>query len=180
MILTGNAIERAVEKGEIVIEPFEKKLVNPNSYNYRMFDKVLKVSMDHENLSHFEELILDDSGLILEPGTLYLGATYEIIGSIKYVTTLLGRSSIGRLGLFLNVTADLGHTGAISRWTLEMKVVQPLRIYPFMRIGQVAFWLQTGIVNSYLGKYQGDLRPFPNKDESLLRRIIQEKLSNDS
>jgi dCTP deaminase len=123
--------------------------------------------MNRKNHSGLDELFLSDSGVVLEPGILYLGATFEIIGSTKYVITLLGRSSIGRLGLFLNVTADLGHTGSISRWTLEMKVVQPLRIYPLMRIGQVAFWFQTGDVGQYSGKYQGDLQPFPNKDNNL-------------
>src|SRR5260221_2816226 len=125
MILTGKAIERAVEKGDIVIEPFDQKLINPNSYNYRLFQKVLKLSRD----TYFDEFTLDSSGLVLEPGVLYLGATFEVVGSAKYVTTLLGRSSMGRLGLFLNVTADLGHAGSVSRWTLEMKVGQPLRIY---------------------------------------------------
>src|SRR5205814_4381291 len=42
-------------------------------------------------------------GYILKPGKVYLGATLERIGSDRYVTLLLGRSSIGRQGMFLNV-----------------------------------------------------------------------------
>ena len=57
------------------------------------------------------------------------------------MTLLLGRSSIGRLGIFLNVTADLGHIGSCSHWTLEITVVQPVRIYPGTKIGQVSFWV---------------------------------------
>ena len=73
--------------------------------------------------------------------------------------TLLGRSSIGRLGLFLNITADLGHVGSATRWTLELSVVQPLRIYAGMRLGQVAFWKPSGRIENYSGRYSNQCGP---------------------
>ena len=90
------------------------------------------------------------------------------MGSATYAITLLGRSSIGRLGIFLNATADLGHVGSNSHWTLEISVVQPVYIYPLMRIGQVAFWVTQGICEPYNGRYHRDVRPELSKD-SLLR-----------
>ena len=60
------------------------------------------------------------------------------------MTSLIGRSSVGRLGLFLQITADLGHLGKAHCWTLELKVVQSLIVYPHMKIGQVSFWQVTG------------------------------------
>ena len=36
MILTGDAIIKAVKKGDIFLSPFDEKQVNPNSYNYRL------------------------------------------------------------------------------------------------------------------------------------------------
>ena len=67
---------------------------------------------------------------------------------------LIGRSSVGRLGLFLQITAPLGHIGTCHNWTLELKVVQPLIVYPKMKIGQVSFWYVTGDnKTNYEGKY---------------------------
>ncbi len=87
-----------------------------------------------------KKIIIDEKGYVLQPNKLYLAATLEKIGSDKYVTHLIGRSSLGRLGLFLQITAPLGHAGCYHNWTLELKVVEPLRIYPNMVIGQVTFW----------------------------------------
>lgn len=53
--------------------------------------------------------------------------------------SLIGRSSTGRLGLFLQVSADLGHTGAEHKWTLELVAAKPIKIYPNMIIGQISF-----------------------------------------
>jgi dCTP deaminase len=111
----------------------------------------------------FERVDLPPDGFVLLPKTLYLAATLEIIGSTDYAITLLGRSSLGRLGLFLNITADLGHVGTLSQWTLELSVVQPLRVYSGMRIGQVAFWKAYGKTRRYCGRYHQDLGPIPSK-----------------
>lgn len=163
MILTGQAIQQAFEKGDIIIDPFTPSHLNPNSYNFRLFGSLLRVSKLEETTQTVEQIDLPDEGFILQPGTLYLGATLEILGSTKYAMTLLGRSSLGRLGLFLNITADLGHVGAVSRWTLELSVVQPLKVYPRMRVGQIAFWSQAGITDGYNGRYHKDSGPIPSR-----------------
>ncbi len=162
MILTGSAIRDAVTNGEIVIEPFDERAVNPNSYNYRLGDTLVHVG-------HGPAFRLDPSGHVLLPGNLYLGHTEEILGSRKYAMTLLGRSSTGRLGLFVNVSADLGHVGSMGQWTLELTVVQPLRVYPGCRIGQMAFWEIIGRSVAYAGRYSLDLGPVANRDTSLER-----------
>jgi len=143
MILTGKKITEEVKSGNIKIYPFDSCMVNPNSYNYRISDHLLEFDfdiIDPAKESKPKQIKLTDSGYVLYPNRLYLAATYESIGSDKYVTSLIGRSSIGRLGLFLQITADLGHQGNNHCWTLELKVVQPFRIYPWMKIGQVSFW----------------------------------------
>jgi dCTP deaminase len=169
MILTGPEIRRAYAAGELNIDPFDPYNLNPNSYNYHLGPKVLRVGSETNNDTITSEMSECASGFLLTPGHLYLAATQEFIGSDVYVITLLGRSSLGRLGLFLNVTADLGHSGSFSQWTLELKVVQPLRIYPGMRIGQVAFWIQSGLTAQYKGRYHLDEGPIPNRDPRLAR-----------
>lgn len=148
MILTGSEIELEVKKGNITLKPFRKRLLNPNSYNYRLGDQLLVVQdrvIDVRKPSKTRSITIPREGYVLKPGVLYLGYTLEAIGSSAFVPSLIGRSSLGRLGLFLQITADLGHLGTNHKWTLELTVVQPLRIYPGMRIGQVSFWKPLGL-----------------------------------
>jgi len=169
MILTGPEIHRAWAANELTIQPFDSELLNPNSYNYRLGDDILEIC-DPQAEEGRRSVRFGQEGYILRPGLLYLCCTHETIGSEIYVTTLLGRSSVGRLGLFLNAAADLGHCGAICRWTLEMKVVQPLKVYPGMLIGQVCFWTTSGEVRSYAGRYHQAGGTQPNRDPTLSKR----------
>lgn len=150
MILTGPMIEREVASRRITIEPFSPRAVNPNSYNYRLGD-VLK-DYDRESRA-FREATLPENGFVLRPGRMYLGHTAEVIGSSEYAMSLIGRSSMGRLGLFLQVSADLGHTTSCHRWTLEIVAARPIRVYPRMVIGQVTFWLNSGAVAPTPARY---------------------------
>jgi dCTP deaminase len=167
MILTGPAIAAAVAKGDILIDPFKSSDLNPNSYNYHLFPELYKVAVSC-NQREISCASIPGTGFLLEPECLYLGCTDEIFHSTKYAMTLVGRSSVGRLGLFVNISADLGHMGSRNRWTLEIKVIQPVIVYPHQGIGQVAFWETAGIPNPYAGRYQHDERPYPSKDARLL------------
>ncbi|MCA9332947.1 hypothetical protein KDA00_03665 [Candidatus Saccharibacteria bacterium] len=163
MILTGEEIKKEVANGNIVIYPFNPELVNPNSYNYHLGNVIIEIVdeiIDPKKPSAYRIIQLNDKGFVMKPNKLYLGSTVECIGSDYYVTSLIGRSSIGRLGLFLQITADLGNIGAKHHWTLELKVVQPLKIYPGMRIGQVSFWKPAGKKSMrYMGKYRDHTEP---------------------
>ncbi|MEK7145058.1 MAG: deoxycytidine deaminase [Patescibacteria group bacterium] len=159
MILTGSKIKEEVARGTIKISPFSEEQVNPNSYNYRL-GPILKVykSFDGEK-SLFEEVLIPEEGYILQPGQMYLGHTKEIIGSSIYAMSLIGRSSMGRYGLFLQVSANLGHTTSEHQWTLEMVAALPIRVYSGMIIGQVSFWCNFGAVVEYSGRYGRLNRP---------------------
>jgi dCTP deaminase len=157
MILTGEEIKKQVGLDRIHIVPFMEEHVNPNSYNYRLAPDLLEITddlIDPKSKQQVQKIFLREEGYLLQPGRLYLGSTVEEIGSDHYVTSLIGRSSVGRLGIFLQITADLGHLGAKHRWTLELKVVQPVVVYPLMKIGQVSFWcVEGGTDRLYEGKY---------------------------
>lgn len=153
MILTGKKIIEEVENGNIFISPFDKDQVNPNSYNYRLGSKLKVFEFFDGEKSVFKEIEIRDSGYVLESGRMYLGHTEEIIGSDKYAMSLIGRSSMGRYGLFLQVSANLGHTTAKHKWTLELVATLPIKLYPKMKIGQVSFWKNFGEVTEYNGKY---------------------------
>ncbi|HUB93594.1 MAG TPA: deoxycytidine deaminase [Verrucomicrobiae bacterium] len=168
MILSGNKIKEEVLKGRIQLDPFDLQLLNPNSYNYRLGEQLLIMPGDIDTRCQptTEQILLPKEGYILQPGVVYLGHTYERIGSSQYVPSLIGRSSLGRLGLFLQITADLGHLGTYHKWTLEMTVVQPLRVYPRMRVGQVSFWKPEGLPGLAGGSYADKPGSYANYSSS--------------
>lgn len=149
MILTGQKIIEEIKKGTIVIDPFIESNINPNSYNYRIGSYIKESLGDNKFIEHS----IHEEGFLLKSNTLYLANTIETIGSTTFSASLIGRSSIGRLGLFLQHSANLGHVGAIHQWTLELMAVKPFIIYPKMIIGQVSFWVNLGFQKQYLGHY---------------------------
>lgn len=166
MILTGHEIKNSVLDGKIIVDPFNLEQINPNSYNFRLGSK-LKVyknrALDSKSHNETSSIVIPKDGLILDPNILYLGHTEEKMGSNHFVPIIRGRSSTGRLGLFLNITADLIDIGSINQWTLQMHAVQPVKIYPGMIIGQVTFWYTSGEISLYKGKYQGSMGPIESK-----------------
>jgi dCTP deaminase len=111
--------------------------------------------MKKENTAH--EIIIPDEGLLLETNKLYLGRTQEYTRTEKLVPMLEGRSSVGRLGLFIHVTAGFGDVGFSGYWTLEIFCVQPIRIYPGVEICQIYYHDILGDFDQYTsGKYQNN------------------------
>ena len=153
MILTGKAIISEQRKGNISLVPFYENQVNTNSYNYCL-GSILKVFQKmQDGQPVFEDIIIPPEGYVLKPHVLYLGHTKEIIGSKKYAMSLIGRSSMGRLGLFLQVSANLGHTKSFHQWTLELVAAKPIRLYAGMIIGQVTFWDNYGEIYEHAFTY---------------------------
>ncbi len=165
MILTGPKIQQEVENKNITISPFNKEQLNPNSYDFRIGNKILVYKnniLDTRKLNETREIKIPESGYVLQPDKLYLGHTIEKIGSKIYASVVRGKSSTGRVGLFINITSDLIDIGYIGQYTLMMHAVQPVKIYPNMKIGQVTFWKVFGDIVLYDGKYQGGNGPISN------------------
>jgi dCTP deaminase len=164
MILSGNEI-RARLGSDIVIDPFEEAQLNPNSYNLRLHDELLayeEIVLDMRRPNRFRRHTIPPEGLVLDPNRLYLGRTIERTETHNLVPMLEGRSSIGRLGLFVHVTAGFGDVGFCGYWTLEMFAVQPVRIYPGVQICQIFYHTIEGAVTEYRSeKYQNnrDIQP---------------------
>ncbi|MEV7121161.1 dCTP deaminase [Kitasatospora griseola] len=165
MILTGPEITTAARDGRARISPFEADQVNPNSYNVRL-GGTLRVYTGDVIDAHLpnptREFEIGDGGFVLEPGELYLGHTVEEVGSDTFVPLLFGRSSVGRLGLFVEITAPIGDLGFHGQWTLMLSATRPLRVYKGMKIGQIMFFLSVGAVDLYTGKYQAAQGPQPS------------------
>lgn len=188
MILGGQTILDEVKAGNIQITPFDESRINPNSYNLTLGNKLLVygeaqavntshpqpcvdrrfVTLDMKQDNPTSEIIIPEDGLLLHPGTVYLGTTVETTFTEKYVPMLEGRSSIGRLGLMIHVTAGFGDVGFNGKWTLEIVPIQPIIIYPNVEIAQIYYHTITD--NSV--KYTS--RKYNNQDD-----VVSSKLYMD-
>lgn len=164
MILSGREIRRLIGR-QIFIEPFDLGLLNPNSYNLRLHDQLLVYRdevLDMRRPAETERVTIPPEGLVLKPGRLYLGRTVEHTRTEGLVPMLEGRSSIGRLGLFVHVTAGFGDVGFSGYWTLEISCIQPIRIYAGAEICQIFYHQIMGDFDNYSSdKYQDndDIQP---------------------
>ncbi|MES2743610.1 MAG: dCTP deaminase [Pseudomonadota bacterium] len=157
MILTGEEISNRVAIGDIVIAPFNPDSVNPNSYNFRLNDELVVYDedvIDPSKANKTKTIMIPPEGLILDANRLYLASTIETMGSNHFVPTYAARSSIARLGMFINLSAPLGDIGFIGKWTIQLYCLHPVRVYAGMNIGQMMFWHVRGHINLYDGKYQ--------------------------
>jgi len=164
MILSGDEIRNSLGTN-IVIDPFDEQNLNPNSYNLSLHNELMtyeEVVLDMRKANRVRRIEVPEEGLVLSPNQLYLGRTVERTETHNLVPMIEGRSSIGRLGLFVHVTAGFGDVGFRGYWTLEIFAVQPVRIYPFVPICQIFYHELTGRITEYSSdKYQNnsDIQP---------------------
>jgi len=171
----------------IEIDPFDPDRAGPNSYDLTLGDRLVvyqpfrsewvwpphvpfgtqvenpRYYIDAREQNDTAELTVPECGLVLLPGVLYLGTTAERTRCDGLVPWIEGRSSVGRLGISVHATAGFGDDGVNLNWTLEISVVQPVKIYPKMRICQVAFCALQGQRKPYAGKYQNSTGVVPSR-----------------
>ena len=188
MILTGGEIKAQLGKN-VIIDPFDERQLNPNSYNVRLHNELLvyeEIVLDMRRPNRYRRYTIPEEGLVLSPNQLYLGRTVERTETYNLVPMLEGRSSVGRLGLFVHVTAGFGDVGFRGYWTLEMFAVQPIRVYPGVEIAQIFYHTVEGEVSEYRGgKYQNnqDIQPsllfkdFEEQRDPQLRLSFGQELS---
>lgn len=180
MILTGPEIEKQIKAGRIKITPFDRGRINPASYDLVLGDEVAiyddavevfepgRLPEDGRNFVP-KPCLLDSKkqlqtrrfkidaagGWVLRPNILYLMHTAEVISTSDYVPIIDGKSSIGRLGIVVHLTAGFGDAGFDGQYTLEVTTVHPIRVYPGMRFCQIRFHRMEGTVKLYEGNYTG-------------------------
>lgn len=159
MILSGLEIKKHLGDG-IEIEPFNESQMGPNSYNLRLANELLvyeNFPLDMRKPNSAKHIVIPESGFLLEPNKLYLGRTVEHTKTDKFVPMLEGRSSIGRLGICVHVTAGFGDIGFSGYWTLELFCINPVIIYPGAQICQIYYHTILGEAKKYDSKkYQNN------------------------
>jgi dCTP deaminase len=152
MILSDKRILEEIDKGTIIIEPFQLDCLNTNSYDVHLGkhlatyrNRVLDAKL-HNEIDAFE---IPREGFVLQPNTLYLGVTTEYTETHEHVPFLEGKSSTGRLGIDIHATAGKGDVGFCNTWTLEISCTQPVKVYQGMPIGQLVYFVVEGEIENF-------------------------------
>lgn len=158
MILSDSEIEANITRkwGKIVIRPFNRENLGPNSYDLTLAPTLLVYQnkiLDSRADNPTRRIDIPEDGLVLKPGELYLGSTVEYTETHNLVPMLEGRSSFGRLGLLVHVTAGFGDSGFCGTWTLELYALRPIRVYAGQRIAQIYYHELSGqVLQDYRAK----------------------------
>lgn len=165
MILTANEIQKNVHRGDIIIDPFDPINLGTVSYKFKLSNLICPVlgplDPKYPDSLVFQEI--PQCGYVLEPGVFYLAQTVEIMGSNVFAQQIFALRDVGSAGIFIDISANLGHAGAITRWTLEITTDQRVLIFPFQYVGQIIFLVQLGTHMLYNGDYQAMECSLPSK-----------------
>jgi len=151
-ILVDHEIRSEIAQGKLILNPFDDKLIQPNSYDVRLSDKFSWHEPGSEVIDpYISESVLQglthmvDESVLLQPGQFVLGATLESVCLPRdIVGQLTGKSSLARLGVMVHVTAgfiDAGFSHPPAQITLEIVNVgnRPVRLHAGMAIAQMVF-----------------------------------------
>lgn len=109
---------------------------------------------------HFEGVSTEEDGfIVIEPGEYILATTEEYVEIPRQLTaSVAGRSSIGRLGITVHITAGFIDPGFKGQITLEVANLgpRPVIIPVHTRVCQLVFTeTRTSCERPYSGRYQG-------------------------
>ena len=179
-ILSDKTIKEYLEEGKIVIDPLkDEQQIQPSSVDMRLGDeiKVFKVNRkpyidpkDEEDIAEYMEssTVPEGEAFIIHPNEFALATTQEYVKvPDDLVARVEGRSSMGRLGVTMHVTAGYVDPGFEGRITLEISNIgaMPVALYPGQRVCQLVFETMTTPAELPYGhpkrnsKYMKQLKP---------------------
>ena len=184
-ILSDKDIKEHLKSGKIVINPLTnpKVQIQPSSVDlrigrefkgFRIIRKPCIDPMDQSDLESYMESFYIDEGepFIIHPGEFALATTYETIKLPNdLVARVEGRSSMGRLGVTMHVTAGYIDPGFHGKITLEISNIgkMPVALYTGQRVCQIVFETMTSPSEKPYGhpdrdsKYMGQKSPVSSK-----------------
>jgi len=153
MILTDADIKQRVNNGNIVIDPYDESNVESASVDLRLGSEWKIVRRGGANIVDTR----DDSGglsytpksgtVFLQPVELVLATTLEYIELPNDIAAhVIGRSTLGRVGVSIHQTAGFIDPGFRGEITLEMSNLGPatVKLYEGQRICQIVFTQLSG------------------------------------
>lgn len=179
-ILSDKTIKEYLKEGKIVIDPLkDEQQIQPSSVDMRLGDefKVFKVirkpyidPKDEDDIAEYMEssTVPEGEAFIIHPNEFALATTQEYVKvPDDLVARVEGRSSMGRLGVTMHVTAGYVDPGFEGRITLEISNIgaMPVALYPGQRVCQLVFETMTTPAELPYGhpkrnsKYMKQLKP---------------------
>lgn len=173
MLLSDRDIIDEIKAGRIGVDPFDPARVQPASLDV-LLGSTLRVFPRGATVDPFGPLPSDLSrevptdGYVMSPGEFLLGSTVETLSLPDDIAARLeGRSTLGRLGLTVHVTAGYIDPGFRGQITLEIANLGPwgLRLRAGQPIGQLVFERMSSPVERPYGspglgsRYQGQSGP---------------------
>jgi len=162
MILSDKKILELISTRELIIDPITKEQIQPASVDIRLGNHFLKLDENAiEAMTMTDEIkyvSFEADEVVIPPHSFLLATTKEYIKLPKNITAFVeGRSSIGRMGLFIQNAGwvDPGFEGEI---TLELYNANrlPIKLQSDRRVCQLVFATMDQMpMNTYHGKYQG-------------------------
>lgn len=162
MILSDKTIKKLIKTKDLVVEPLTPEQIQPASIDMRIGRHFLKVdenSIECMSLNTpIKYIEFEADEVIIPPHSFLLATTMEYIKLPNNLTAFVeGRSSIGRMGLFIQNAGwvDPGFEGEI---TLELYNANrlPIKLTAGRRLCQLVLAQMDEIAeNPYEGKYQG-------------------------
>jgi dCTP deaminase len=150
MFLSDTDIEKAVRSGDIVLKPFDRKRLQPASYDILLgntffvndahsstfIDPVKKIYPKTKEIN-----ISDSDVFVLHPGVSILGYSKDFFGSDTHLIEVNGKSSLARIGLLVHNSAALVNPGHFLHIALELCNLNnvPIVLHPNMPIAQLTF-----------------------------------------
>src|ERR1700742_3911144 len=152
MLLSDRDIRAEIERGRLVLEPWDAELIQPSSVDVRL-DRFFRV-FNNSQYTHIDPAQQQDDlttlvepkdaePFVLHPGEFVLGSTLEVVTLPDDLAGRLeGKSSLGRLGLLTHSTAGFIDPGFTGHITLELSNVAnlPIVLWPGMKIGQLCLF----------------------------------------
>lgn len=136
MQLSDREIYAAVENGSLRIAPFGLSMLQPASVDVHL-------GRDFRTAHGLNYAVAEDSPQILVPNQFLLGQTFEEIELPADIAARVeGKSSLGRRGLMIHVSAGFVDPGFQGRLTLELKnlcTISSIELWPGMPIAQISF-----------------------------------------
>lgn len=164
MMLSSKDIINAQADGRIVIEPFDKMQLNPNSYDLRLGPWFFLLRPENGiPIYHGPiQVPLWDTVYIPAGGTL-LGMTQECIGTFENIVVQLhAKSSTRRMGISVCDDAGLGDVGYHNHWTVELtaNTTTPVGLVVGELFAQAVFYeTKSPPLMTYKGQYNQSLWP---------------------
>ena len=188
MLLSDRDILAEVEAGRLVLDPWERDLLQPSSIDVRM-DRYFRV-FNNSQYTHIDPAIQQDEltslvepkgddPFVLHPGEFVLGSTLEVVTLPDDLAGRLeGKSSLGRLGLLTHSTAGFIDPGFSGHIILELSNVAnlPITLWPGMKISQLCLFRLSSAAEHpygsavYGSRYQGQRGPTPSRSYQNFKR----------